>query len=727
MRKFLLLTIVAGLVLVTAGYGQISEGGVPRQVTGLKSARQLVKVMPPVDNLQLLFESQQEERSSPELKPFRFAHPFEVNFTPSADGQWQQSADGWWVWQLQIRSAGALSLNLLFERCHLPQQARLFLFTPGQQEILGAFTANTIQPSGIFSVSPLPGDELVVQYELPEQPASAPDFVITRVNHDFIGILKAEVRRPLGKIAGACNADINCQVGTPWRDVQNSVCRLMVEGKELCTGTLLNNTAQNKKPYVLTANHCIESSFKAQSTVFLFNYESPYCGALDGDVSNSISGSVLKAHLDSLDFSLVELSIPPPPSFRPYYAGWNRSEIPPDSAACIHHPQGDIKKIAVDYNPPVISNFQNGYLKQGFWRTLRWEFGTTEPGSSGGPYFNQDQQVIGTLTGGAATCGSPTNDYFERFGLAWDYKPDSARQLKYWLDPAKTNAAAISGKQFNQHENLCGAFTNLREGDQHQLLKLTKNNGAPAGYWTGTNSENITEFAEKFIVPGDEVLQGVSLGIGRIFLNSPTSASRLTINVYEKNLQTATRLHTQQKLVRDLAPDAMNYIAFDQKITPEDTFFVTVGIENMIAGDSIAFYQSVRTNKPGNTFLFKRNAGWYDFAKSNNSGYSGALAFELIACNIGNNSIDTPQVNQPLEVKLFPNPTSRKVTVSAAVDLRSDFITVYNLLGKAVNIPVNRLSTKKMEIDFTGKSPGMYIIRVNNGIKHFAGKINYIP
>ena len=44
--------------------------------------------------------------------------------------------------------------------------------------------------------------------------------------------------------------------GTRW---PTAYAGLMVLGKDLCTGTLMNNTSQNKKPYILTANHCIDT------------------------------------------------------------------------------------------------------------------------------------------------------------------------------------------------------------------------------------------------------------------------------------------------------------------------------------------------------------------------------------------------------------------------------------------------------------------------------------
>ena len=84
---------------------------------------------------------------------------------------------------------------------------------------------------------------------------------------------------------------------------------MIVNGKEVCTGVLMNNTAENEKPYILSAAHCYDRWTFPDVTVYVFNYESPFCAPLDGDPLNSITGATMKAQYDSLDFALVELSL----------------------------------------------------------------------------------------------------------------------------------------------------------------------------------------------------------------------------------------------------------------------------------------------------------------------------------------------------------------------------------------------------------------------------------
>jgi lysyl endopeptidase len=236
MKRIIFLIGLCLLVTEMTAVAQLSEGGIPRKVISLKSAVRSSVSMPLVNNDLLRWEQEREQKDQL-LKPLTFAHPFKVKLSPAVDGNWYRSEDGWWIWQLTVISEGALSLNLLFEQFHLPDKARLFIFTAEQDHILGAFTEANNSESQVLTTAPLPGDKIVVQYEIPDEADNDSDFIITTVNHDFLGILKyVDNRRPMGVTAGECNRDIHCSAANRWREVANSVCRIMVLGKDLCTG-----------------------------------------------------------------------------------------------------------------------------------------------------------------------------------------------------------------------------------------------------------------------------------------------------------------------------------------------------------------------------------------------------------------------------------------------------------------------------------------------------------
>ena len=707
-------------------FGQISQGGRPMEFTELKSGGVPVVEMPLLNNETLQKQAFNEQNLEIGIKPFRFAHPFEVHFTTQNSGTWISTSEGFQVWRLKIHSKGAKSINLIFNDFKVPKGARLFLFNEKENHFLGAFTSFNNKLSGKFAVSPVAGDEITIQYEVPSPNSADIDFVIRQVNHDFVGVLKYDDRRPLGKTAGECNIDINCDLGNGWEEVKDAVCRLIVDGKEICTGTLVNNTSEDQKPYILSAAHCYDKWEFAETTIYSFNYESPFCAPLDGDPSRSISGAIMKAQFDSLDFALAEMSVVPPPEYRPYFAGWDRSGNLPVSTVSIHHPQGDIKKIAIDRDLPEFSDFNSHYIKNAFIKVLRWDDGVTEAGSSGGSLFNTKKNIIGTLTGGAATCINPVNDYFERFDISWDYRTDSAKQLKYWLDPINSEIKSLTGKRFNTGEDFCQAFTNLTDNDEHQIIPLI-NSSDSSGFWGGTNTVGITEFVERFSIYGNEQLYGISMGVGKLIDAIGWVDSEIKVKVYNGTDFPESEIYSETIKINTLVEDAMNFIGFSQVVEPADTFFIGFELSNMQPLDSFVVYQSLREPIEENFFYFKQDEQWLNFKESNGSNYSVSNVFELVACNVDENVSDTPLVNNPLEILIFPNPTSSVFTLEAGQQIFIENITVFNLIGKQIPVKFKIQSLKKIRIDLSGNVPGIYFVRFNNGENFVTKKVSFVP
>lgn len=705
---------------------QISEGGIPVQIKRLKSATSLsdVVVLPAIDNFKL--QSMNSRTSENMLKPFHFAHPFQVALNPENSGKWYSGND-LNVWQLRIRSTGAYSLNFILNQYHLPENAHLFLINEQTGEVKGAYTSANNTEDQTLAIEPIDGDEILVQYEEPIQASFRGRFEIAQVAHDFVGVGTSGAHRPLG-ISGSCNVNINCDLVNGTEDIRDAVCRIIIEGTELCTGTLMNSTAFDGTPYLLTAYHCINSEKKAKSSVFLFNYESPYCNSIDGDVSRSLSGSSLKASFDSLDFALVQLTTLPPFYFRPYLAGWNRRNQAPLNSMSIHHPLGDIKKVAIDKDAAVTSKFSNTYLPLGFWKINRWDNGVTEQGSSGGPLFDQNHQLIGTLTGGAATCILPTNDYYEKFALAWDYRKESSKQLKYWLDPVNSNSEKISGMFMYSDSNLCLPVTNFRNTDTHAAIQIT-NGLIKKGYFSGSNLAGYTDFAEKYVFSKSCVIQGVTLGVARVKLNPLYANAYINVKVYEGNDKPETLLYTQKFDIKTFWVDGMNYLAFNNPVKAKGNFFVSYDITDLHDGDTLAIYMANRKTEL-NSFYLKNQSGWINYNSQNLNGYGSALLTELISCNIDTTS-GLEDFNDILAgTKMYPNPLfgSNFLTVETLqkIDCAED-ITIYDLLGKIQNVQIIQLGDNSLRLNFKGKRPGIYLINIDTGGHSVTGRIAYLP
>jgi hypothetical protein len=452
--KYLLICLL--FLIQQVADAQLSRGGKPIGAGTMKSSFQWISLDDArVD--ELLLEDQADAIRG--LKNRRIAREIPVSLNPERDGTWEWMHDGTRIWRLGIRGTGARALGIVFNRYFLEEGARLFLYDPMMKKVLGAYTNENNKSSAMLPVSYLPGGELIIQLEIPFELVDYGELQVGTVRYAYQPVFedKSLYDDYFGR-ADSCNIDINCPAGNDWQLLKRSVVRMV--NAELCTGVLVNNTNEDGKPYIYTAAHCVfdRSSGEYQPSVFYFNYDSPTCDGPDGNDQFSIAGATLVAtgdtsenprDADSLDFALLELSVIPPDSFMPYYAGWNRSKSPAQHTTTIHHPRGDVKKISKDYDPPETSYHDEDYLpelvKYSHWRILEWDLATTQSGSSGCPLFDQDQRVVGTLTGGAANCVNSVNDYYTKFDYAWDYYDALTKQLKHWLDPAGNGTMTLDG------------------------------------------------------------------------------------------------------------------------------------------------------------------------------------------------------------------------------------------------------------------------------------------
>jgi lysyl endopeptidase len=403
---------------------QISFGGAP---IGLKAEKLgLPKVerhtLPSVDASALMAED--AARAEQGIKgPYRFGFNHTVDLSMENSGTWSELADGTRLWRIRVECPGALSINFVFGEYVVPEGAKVFVFNDAGKW-LGAFTQSSSGGALEMGVTQISGDAITVEYQAPAHVLEQGRLRITQVTHayrDVMGLLKG-----LGD-SGACNNNVICPEGDDWRNEIASVAMITVGGNGICTGSLINNCANDGTPYFLTANHCTQGA-NVGTWSFRFNWESPTCTpTTNGPTNQTVSGSSLLVNNAGSDVALLELNTAPPTAYNVFYAGWDASGATPSSQTCVHHPSGDIKKISFDNNAAAPGAFGGAQC----WHILAWDDGTTEPGSSGSGLWNQDHRLIGQLFGGTASCGNNVDDYFGRMDVSFPL-------LNQWLGTCGT-------------------------------------------------------------------------------------------------------------------------------------------------------------------------------------------------------------------------------------------------------------------------------------------------
>ncbi len=369
------------------------------------------------------------------------------------------------MWTYNIKSSSAYGMQFYFDKFHLPFGAKLFIYNEDRSMILGAFTSSNnnsdITKAIQFGTQWIKGNSIVFEYSEPVVPEFEGEIRIANVVHIFKDVFDLSGPFAVGGTA-PCEENVACYAGFGWDKEISSVALVLgfnasLNLSALCSGALINNTNEDGEPYFLSANHCLGNGstnpiYDYGTWTFLFNHQSLNCSSTGSDVSSSVSQSVYGSYLlsnDGLgsptsDYLLLKLNTTKTTlaSYGVCYAGWDYSSSFPSSPFVgIHHPKGDIKKIADANAITSISSTHWG---------LNWTTGTAEAGSSGSPLFNYNHRIIGQLH--KATMVPPvvfpatTQDFCDRV-IVFTYGKFSKSWVQggfsYWLDPIITGQTTL--------------------------------------------------------------------------------------------------------------------------------------------------------------------------------------------------------------------------------------------------------------------------------------------
>jgi lysyl endopeptidase len=455
-QLFLLLLAVALFHVATA---QVSAGGTPPSFSNAFSQQYSdlslsFEALPALDMARL----QKEDAVNP---GFRFAASTTVDFGLENAGQWLDLPNGDRVWLLALE-VDAPGMAVFYDQFLLPPGAQLFMYTPDRKQVLGAYTAQNNRPSGQFWTGLTHGRQAIIEYYEPAAVKGEGLLHIHRVDQVYNS---ESFRDGQGQVATdrgfgtalACHNNVNCPEGDDWQEQKKGISRVIViveGGMGYCSGSMINNTANDGTPYVLGAFHC-QDGFTPLYDMwrFDFNYETDGCAnPAEEPGFQSLLGAELRASREQSDFLLLEITEPIPFDYNLYFNGWDRSNSVPDTSVLIHQPSGDIKKISFDY--------QGGEV---FTGNIQWDNGVNtpphhhlelfldngifEPGSSGCPVFDEEGRIVAQLHGGTSQCAQPQT-FCGRLFQSWTGGGTAATRLSDWLDPLGTGAMTHDGIAF---------------------------------------------------------------------------------------------------------------------------------------------------------------------------------------------------------------------------------------------------------------------------------------
>jgi hypothetical protein len=412
----------------------------------------------------------------------RSQEQFAVNIhravSSAAQGTWTQKGPlSTWVYTVRIPTA--ISMSFHASAATLPPSAVLTVST---EHHAAKYSAQNVSRSGLWG-RPQPGDTVTFSLGVASSEASRVRFQIDSLQAGYRSLgggipdhpHYAELKR-MAAAAASCTENYSCHVTAANSGSSHATVALVIGNLYECTGTLVNNSASDGKPYILTARHCEKGELggadpDAAATVSVYWDAVTPCGTplytLYDEITPSQSGATTA--LEQQDLWLIELDTPPAANDA-YYAGWDASGAAFSGGYTIHHALGEDQQYVGWGGTDVFEQLPAATLSisyaSTFWGVVN-SVGNIGAGGSGSALFSPANQVVGTaslavLTGGENTAGvcpvqptptpSPTTvtALFTALSGVWTSTSDRTsstgnKTLRSILDPGATGQMTIAG------------------------------------------------------------------------------------------------------------------------------------------------------------------------------------------------------------------------------------------------------------------------------------------
>jgi hypothetical protein len=199
------------LLFSTFSFSQVTNEGYP--ISWSYSSYELssveANVLPSFD----LQSIKEEDKINDYLfdKPWRFGYMHSVDYG-FENGQWDVLDNGDRIWRILISSDGALSLNFIFDNLFIPKGGSLYIYNDDQSDLLGAYTSDQNQESGVLGTWLVEGDSVWIEYFEPQNVTGQGTLHIAKATHGYRNADTFNQAKGLND-SGNCNLDVDCSIG----------------------------------------------------------------------------------------------------------------------------------------------------------------------------------------------------------------------------------------------------------------------------------------------------------------------------------------------------------------------------------------------------------------------------------------------------------------------------------------------------------------------------------
>jgi lysyl endopeptidase len=606
------------------------------------------------------------------------------------------------IWYVRIASTNAKTLDISLSDLKVSPGSALFVYNENRTVVMGPINAENAS-QGVTTIS-FPGSVLYIKVVEGQANANS-TFRIVRAVHGFSDIFRNNIEPIFPNAAKTTSSGVDCipdaMCYNEWSLEREMVGLFQINGWA-GTGTFMNNEAQDRKPYFLSAFHvadvddngslsAAEMAACSTATVLLDNH-TVSCGSSTLNYGTSISGAYFRAAWEPSDFFLMEMYTTPSVNLLVNFAGWDRSTSSPSAGTSLHHPDGTWLRYSAS------SNVGNNPLYPKCWQVY-WHTGVTVPGSSGCALFNQNHQVVGQLWKGFSSCNlTEFGDLYGKLSQSWEGGGTSSTQLKAWLSPS-SNLSSIG---YLTPLKITGP-TSVCYGSTITISMPNLISGESATWSTSGNLSIVSSNSNSVTVTAT---YSSSFGMGAVTAQFP---SGVTVS---KNVYYGTPDIYTIKYDGGISTSSLNYVS-------AGSHTAYIDMTNAIASD---IYGGVSWNpSPYIGYSYGQYFGYYDFTLNSGDMVTFNPVSATNACGTSNRTL---AFTSPSSFAAYPNPASSTLFVEFnstqfEETLPEEIQIISEITGKAVKSESPKLrfksksfeDGKKIRLDVSSLPKGRYYLK----------------
>jgi lysyl endopeptidase len=583
----------------------------------------------------------------------------------------------------------------------------MYLYAEDGSMVYGPITSDFNFEDGKFLCDIIKGEYLLIRIISSNEDVPKINLGIRNIVHGFQNLFPTQSQ---SKSSGACNNDIECF--NDWRIESNAVARVILTGGTwTCSGSLINNNSSDFHPYFLTAFHNIDiggadenSQYYLDHTLqqfeiddvydmtFQFDYKFTTCGGSTVASYQTFNHATFKSAWYTSDFALVELTYSYALKNTPGITllGWDKTGNTPAEGICIHHPAGDVMKISFDDDNLT----ETGWLSNSgsnYWRVI-WDDGIVEHGSSGSPLLDQNNRIIGQLSGGNYLCGSADlRNWYGCFYRSWTGGGTNTTRLSNWLDPNDAGTDTL-----NSRLTCTGPDIVCSSGASYTSADLPAGSSIiwyPSYYLTLSSAQGSNPCT--FQANGNGVHGWIDATV--TFNGNHYSAVQKAVWVGAANTPTSISKYTEYD--PQCINEYIHFICNDESSNPWDLTYYNWTV--YASADII--------NGQGTTFITVCPYGEGDLTLSVNatnecgsSDYIYSDAYYIEDCSF--------------RFALYPNPATDYIKIELPeLPVENATVAVYN--SQSIKIISTTMADKEKTIDISGLPRGVYYVTVVSNSK----------